>query len=291
MHHVLYHTAMRIEQGVKQSGIATEDCEVLLVHILHKDRSWILAHPEHALTSDQQQLFAEWITRRSGGEPVAYITGEKEFYGRMFDVDPRVLIPRPSTEGLIDLTLEILHPSQSPRSANTFHCRFIDSEIIGIAHLFVRSPTSSGSVQPILIDVGSGSGCIAVTLACERPDVNIIATDISHDALIVAQKNAQKHGVDRRIDFRQGSLLDPMMDLDMPFLIISNPPYIPDDENVSPDIKNYEPHGALFGGNAGTYILKNLIKKAQKHPFCLGIIIECRHDQKEFAMDKLSQME
>ena len=130
-----------------------------------------------------------------------------------------------------------------------------------------------------IVDIGTGSGCMAITLALELPHARIIATDISPEALDIARRNAAKHGVGERIDFRLGSLLDPIGHLDQPFVIISNPPYIPDSEKLMPDVEEYEPHEALFAGPDGLDVIRPMIEQARSHPWCTGVIAECREDQ------------
>ena len=171
------------------------DIEVLRAYVLHQDRSWVMAHPEYVLTKKQESQLEDCLDRLQAGEPVAYILGEKEFYGRMFAVDPRVLIPRPSTEGLIDIV---------KNSNSKFQISKIDSGIVG---LFIPSESSQANEasevrEAVLIDIGTGSGCIAITLALELPDNRIVATDIHADALEVARKNAKRHNVLDRIGFR-----------------------------------------------------------------------------------------
>ena len=129
------------------------------------------------------------------------------------------------------------------------------------------------------IDVGTGSGCIAITLACEQPELRIIATDVSQGALDVAKKNAERHGVLDRIDFLHGSLLEPISDQTGPFIVVSNPPYIPDGEDLQPDVDRYEPTLALRAGTDGTDVIKELAAQAHAYPQCRGILIECKESQ------------
>jgi len=281
---------MQVEQAVKQGNIAREDREVLLAHLLQKNRTWILAHPEYSLSPDQKTTLSKWIQRRIRGEPIAYITGEKAFYNRTFHINPSVLIPRPCTEKLIQTitkTMSVFSEEKQPQklpkiplspSEKTdivFDICTIDPDIVSITKLW------SQAMPRTIVDIGTGSGCIAVTLACECPHLHIIATDISPDALEVAKENAQRHDVTHRIDFRQGNLLEPIADLPEPFLLVSNPPYIPDNEELDSDVIDYEPHEALFAGPHGTDLLSTLLVQAQKNPYCVGYIIECRSDQRQ----------
>lgn len=207
------------------------DAERLLLFVLKKDdSSWLYTHNDAEITINEYQQLNEYIDQRMTGKPLAYIIGNAEFYGRTFIVDDRVLIPRPETEALI-------------RHAITF---------------------TKQHPQPMVIaDIGTGSGCIAITLALEIPNATIIATDISADALIVARKNARQHGVEKRIEFIEGDMLDPVAGRHIN-LIVSNPPYVPSAEVSS--VKNtsetyglaYEPQLALNGGPDGKKFITTL---------------------------------
>lgn len=179
------------------------------------------------------EAIAPLVARRERGEPVAYLTGEREFYGRTFRVTPVVLIPRPETELVVSEALACL---------------------AGLAS-GVTSP-------PVVVDVGTGSGCIAVTMAIERPVARVIATDVSPDALGVAEDNARRLGVADRIAFHHGSLL---AGVDAPVdLIVSNPPYVAivDRASLIVDVERYEPAVALFGGNDGLDVIRGLMPAA-----------------------------
>lgn len=258
---------MTIAEILSQKGIATADLEVLLAHTLGKDRSFLTAHPEYALSDPEEKKIGEWTSRRKNHEPVAYITGEKEFYGRVFLVDPRVLIPRPSTEGLIDLTLDFLKTGREEK-------REVDSGIVAVAKKF-------GDLDDVrtIVDIGTGSGCIAITLALERPDLRIIATDINADALDVARKNAEKHGVSNRIRFLHGKNLKPIQYLRNPFIIVSNPPYIPQETTLDKNVSEFEPSTALFAGSEGVDVIHQIIAAAKRHSYCRGLVLECLADQ------------
>ncbi len=205
------------------------DAELLLSSILGRERSFLLSHPEDFVSACDSALFREWVNRRAAHYPIQYLLGTQEFFGRPFQVDARVLIPRPETELLIETALELTRDLESPRIA----------------------------------DVGTGSGCIAVTLACERADCSLVATDISPGALEVARANARHLGVDDRIDFRLGSLLEPVRD-DPPFdLIASNPPYVADhDPRVTPEVALNEPGVAVFAGTTGLELHRELFRQA-----------------------------
>lgn len=194
------------------------DAEVLLMHLLNLDRSQLFLRPERELSEEEAAGFAGWVERRSLGEPVAYILGEKEFWSLRFAVGREVLIPRPETECLVE---EVL--------------RFYSSPGEGLR----------------VIDIGTGSGAIGIVLARELPAARVVATEISPEALGVARRNALAHGVAGRMEFFQGDLFAEAaggMDI-----ICSNPPYIPADEYalLPAGIRDFEPPGALVAGPEG----------------------------------------
>ncbi len=276
------------------------DTELLLAHVLKKDRSWLLAHPNTPLSPEEQRYFDELVARRKAHEPIAYIIGEKEFYRRTFSVDSRVLIPRPSTEALIDEVKAIINSNfniDSPRMIEA------DSDIVIYSQLFQDRLTTHNSQLTAIIDVGTGSGCIAITLALEIPDVQIIATDISEDALDVAKENSMRHGVDDRIKFvvcsgLPGDVLrlrsfacSELAPLSMTqpetrkpanqqtYLAVSNPPYIPTTHSLPPDVSDYEPHDALFAGPDGMDVLTQIHNQCLNDPNCVAEVLECRLEQ------------
>lgn len=258
---------MRIKQAVQTASIPRADAEVLLAHLLGKDRSWLIAHANDTLNSVEEMAWSALVTRRQTGEPVAYITGTKEFYERSFLIDRRALIPRPSTERLVELALDVL---KHPR----FESVSLDSGITGLAALW-------GTFDDVktVIDIGTGSGCIGVTMACEQPDFTIIATDISKDALQLAEENAKRFRVTERVSFRLGNGLEPIDDVTEPFLLVSNPPYIKEGTEIMEEVRLFEPSIALWGGKSGGEIAEQFARDARSHPFCRGIVIECETDQ------------
>ncbi|HAI98512.1 TPA: peptide chain release factor N(5)-glutamine methyltransferase [Candidatus Peribacteria bacterium] len=280
---------MRILDALRSAPIESLEAEILLCIPLQCSRSWLIAHGEDDLPADKQAAFQAFVSRRRRGEPVAYITGVQEFFGRPFSVNPHVLIPRPSTEGLVSLALEFLeHPSDQIRT--------IDQGIVAVSKVW-KQDTRAKAVA----DIGTGSGCIAVTLAsecvlnahavgivetprrgvstCEVHDVHVIAVDLSEEALKVARENAERLGVFSRIRFVQGDLLEPLRELTEPFLVVSNPPYIPEGHALPRDVAGFEPAQALFAGKDGLSVLKALVQQAQEHPFCTGVVLECQEDQ------------
>lgn len=209
-------------------GIAAEaaaiDAEVLARHVLGWDRAQLLSHYRDAAPADFTERYQPLVDRRSRREPVAMITGTREFWSRDFAVTPNTLVPRPDTELIVEEALRIL-----PDRAST------------------------------VLDVGTGSGCLAVTLAAERPQDLVVATDISHEALLVARANARRHQVDGRLQFVRTDLASGLrIQAD---LIVSNPPYVPyrDAGSLPLDVSDYEPAMALFGGRNGLAIIERLL--------------------------------
>ena len=244
------------------------DAEVLLAHALKRPRAWIFAHPEHVLSPVEEKAVQEAAVRRNAGEPVFYIIGKREFRGLSFAVDRHVLIPRPATESLVDLALEWW---QEPFDV----VRAVDSGIVAVGLSFGRrGPTRS------IADIGTGSGCIAIALAVGLPQMRIVATDTSDTALNVAKNNAKYHAVTDRVTFLHGGYLEPIALEGEPFVVVSNPPYIPlGAEEVDNDTHVHEPHEALYAGENGTDVLAELVLQARTHPQCRGVLVECREDQ------------
>jgi release factor glutamine methyltransferase len=240
------------------------DTEVLLSHLLKRERTWILAHTDYVLRPEEEVIWKEWMARRMRYEPVAYIIGEKEFYGRIFSVNPSVLIPRPATEILVEAAMNIVHKE---KVAPTLYA---DTEIVIVSNIW-------GDVSTLrsIVDIGTGSGCIAITLACELSDMHIIATDISGAALQIARKNAEHYGVLNRIGYGA----DPLTHITEPFLIVTNPPYIPEGMQLMQDVEDFEPEEALFAGGDGAELIRAIIKSAHDHPLCIGLVMECREEQ------------
>lgn len=212
-------------------GLARPDAQILLLHALghaRHDRAWLLAHDTDPVTPSIAARFDALCNRREGGEPVAYLTGTHEFYGLPLHVDRRVLDPRPDTETLVDWALELIPVNARWR----------------------------------LLDLGTGSGAIALALAQERPSCELWATDRSADALAVAQENAARLGL--AVRFRCGDWFAAISD-DLPFdLVVSNPPYIPVDDPHLPALQ-LEPQEALVSGPDGLADLRTLCAAAPRH--------------------------
>ena len=259
---------MLVRDALSTSDIDSLDAELLLSAVLCKPRTWLIAHAEESIAQEDLMEYEKFAQRYRGGEPMAYILGTQEFYGRAFTVDPCVLIPRTATERLIELSLKALAGDSIPEVTS------IDTQIVAWHHR-----KEAWNDVRLITDIGTGSGCIAITLACERPDVRIIATDISEEALNIARKNTENHSVGARIDFRMGSCLAPLHEIDEPYVLISNPPYIPAGTPLESTVQDFEPHTALFSGTKGTDVLTKIITSAIADPHCKGWMIECREEQ------------
>ncbi len=211
------------------------------------DRAYLYAHPERVLTPAETQRYDEALARRATGVPAQYITGHQEFWGLDLIVSPAVLIPRPETEHLVEAVLEfVLGPdleqiqNQKPRTG-------------------VSAPHDL-----CIVDVGTGSGAIALALAKELPSAEIHATDISPEALEVARANAARHGLTSRIEFHLVDLLSGFSPASFDF-VVSNPPYVGDseEESVQLEVRKFEPRNAVFAGPTGVEVIERLIPQAQ----------------------------
>lgn len=202
------------------------------------DRSYLAAHGEEELSVETQAKLRAALERRAQGEPLAYIVGEKEFYGRKFRVDARVLIPRPETETLVDLVRERIRGSV--RDLRRFATDF--------ATVSRQSASRQAASAGRILEIGTGSGCLAVTLALELPEAEVVATDVSAEALMVAQENARRLGA--RVEFRRADLL---AGLAGEFeVLVANLPYVDADwEWLEQRSLNYEPAGALYSEQGG----------------------------------------
>jgi len=240
-------------------GDARLDAETLLMHILGRDRAYLYAHPELELACHELTKYHEALTRRSSGEPLQYITGRQEFWGFDLRVTPAVLIPRPETEHAVETALELLRGIQSPH----------------------------------IVDVGTGSGCIALALASEMPEATIEAVDIAPEALDVASANAERLGFARRIRFAQSDLLEIFLQSTAAFdLVVSNPPYVGKNEadKLQIEVRQHEPHAALFGGAEGLDIYRRLIPQAHQVLKTNGwLVMEIGYSQEQAIRDLLTE--
>ena len=237
------------------SRTARLDTQVLLSHVLNIDRSALFAYPDRQLSPQQEQQFLALIERRKHGEPVAYLVGHQEFYGRDFVVDKRVLIPRPETELLVEVALHAC-----------------------------RDMLDAGRT-PVMADIGTGSGAIPITLALEEPRLPYLyGADISPDALEVASLNCRRHHVEERVHLLQGDLLSPLPEpVDV---VTANLPYVGTEEMgmLEPDVRDYEPHLALFSGPNGLDLLRRFLTEAQQPNKLKNnavIVLEIGYNQRE----------
>jgi release factor glutamine methyltransferase len=216
--------------GSRGSGTPRLDAEVLLASVRGCPRIALYTAFDELVADDQRGRFRELVRRRGAGEPVAYLVGQREFFSLPFTVSGAVLVPRPETEGLVVRVLDL--------------CR--------------ASPQAAGSR---IVDVGTGSGAIAVTLARHLPEARITATDLSPEALQVARGNAARHGVAERIEFVEADLLPESGAWD---IVVSNPPYVREDEfdQLPPDVRLYEPRAALVAGPQGVEVIDRLAAAA-----------------------------
>jgi release factor glutamine methyltransferase len=254
-----------LKQGISQLRAAkvpsfTLAAELLLLHVIGRDRTWLYSHPQEEITEADAQKFLLLIARRAAGEPTQHLTGKQEFWGLEFEVTPDVLIPRPETEHLIEVALDRL----ALREIRAGRKQTLTGEGLQIA------------------DIGTGSGCIAVALAKELPGAIIYATDISTAALTVTKRNATRHSVSDRIRFLESNLLDGISCSSRSFdLIVSNPPYIARREAASlmREVRDHEPEIALYGGEEGYELYADLITQAASHLKPGGLLVlELGHD-------------
>ena len=211
---------------------------VLLSHVLKQPQTWILAHPEAVLSATQQTELTALVARLKQGEPLPYLTSKQDFFGLSFEVSPAVLIPRPETELLVETAVRWLRSHPAADKA---------------------------------LDVGTGSGCIAVSLAINAPTLHIVATDISAEALAIAQRNAQFHHVDDRIAFRQADMIP--KELGRFDMICANLPYVPTSELAKVNSLPYEPALALDGGPDGLALIKRCLADAPARIRAPGMLL------------------
>jgi release factor glutamine methyltransferase len=224
---------------LQRSGIESSRlcAEILLAHAMRCERIHLYTRFEQVPSSDVLDTFRALVKQAGTGQPIAYLTGTKEFFSLTFEVTPDVLIPRPETEILVERTIDIVR----------------------------KSPGAGGAI----LDLGTGSGCIAVSLARHLPQARLFASDISEAALGVAQHNAQRHAVTERIEFRCGDLFEPWNGSDSGDtpptfdIIVSNPPYVATTGTpVAANVRDFEPHGALFAGPEGLDVISRLVAAA-----------------------------
>lgn len=252
-----------IERAIEEGAAILRDAAVdearretasLLAHVLDRDRGFLIAHSDDSLPDEQYQTFSDLISRRSRGEPLQYITGRREFFKLDFEVSPEVLIPRPETELIVEAAVEL--------------CK--------------------ADPAPIIADIGTGSGCIAISILHELAAAVAVAIDISPAALQVAQRNAERHRVHGRLTLVESDCFAAVC-VKKPFtLIASNPPYVSDDElEHLPREVRFEPRAALAGGPDGLSVIRQLLSEAR--PFITSggyLVFEIGFGQSE-VVDKL----
>lgn len=254
-----------LKQGLDQlrsAGVPsfTLAAELLLLHVIGQDRTWLYSHPELILPEPTAEAYLALVASRCSGIPTQHLTGKQEFWGLEFEVTPEVLIPRPETEHLIEVALDRLAVREIRAG---------------------RQPRLNGE-NVTLVDIGTGSGCMAVTLAKELSAAIVYATDISKAALEVARRNATRLGVSERIQFLESNLLEAFAkpqitahDSRLIDLIISNPPYVSlrEAESLPVEVREHEPHVALFGGEEGYELYGALIPQAAEHLKPGGLLV------------------
>jgi release factor glutamine methyltransferase len=247
-------------QVLRTAGVpeSRRDAGSLLAHVIQKDRTFLISHAEDKLELHTVNEFRDVVERRAAGEPLQYITGHQDFYGRSFRVTPDVLIPRPETELLVEAALGLMNGSR-------------------------------------FCDVGTGSGCIAVTLLCEHPDSRAVGLDVSPTALAIAGENAGAHGVDQRIEFLVSDCFDALAENTPSFdLIVSNPPYVAAGvvAGLQREVKDHEPMVALTPGSDGLSIIRRLITEAPQFLQKDGhLLLEIGFDQGEAVSELVSNSE
>lgn len=207
------------------------DAERLLRHVLGWDRAALLANPGHVVPGPEAERFGALVQRRASREPLQYILGTQAFWKHDFLVTPAVLIPRPETELLVEVALDLVRDAEAP----------------------------------LIVDVGTGSGCIALSIAAEREDAEVHATDVSGPALHVARRNARRLGLEGRVTFHEGQLLEPVGGLEVQ-LVVSNPPYVDPSErdSLAPEVRDHEPHLALFPPGDALAVYRRLVPAAAR---------------------------
>ncbi len=216
------------------------NAELLLRFTLDCDRAYLFAHPERELSAEEQGRYDSVLAERARGVPAQYITGHQEFWGMDLIVTPAVLIPRPETEHIIEAVLTLAADGRAGGEEGPPH-----------------------TIPLRILDIGTGSGCIALALAKEFPDAEIHGTDISSAALEVARANATRHQFEGRIQFHQADLLERLNLIDLDF-VVSNPPYVGESEEdqVQLEVRKFEPRNAVFAGPAGVEVIARLLPQA-----------------------------
>ena len=239
---------------LERAGLAQPRREAsdLVQHVLARDRTFVLAHPEQLISDEQGQTFRELLLRRASGEPLQYLTTHQAFFGLDFEVTKGVLIPRPETELLVETALGFLKNIPAPQA---------------------------------ICDVGTGSGCIAITLLHECSNAHAVAIDVSPSALEVAKRNARRHAVEERLTFVEADCFSSLSADKFSFdLIVSNPPYVAETElaGLQREVRDHEPREALAGGPDGLDVVRRLLNESSAFLKSRGyLLIEIGFNQGE----------
>lgn len=232
----------------EQKNRNLEDATLLLMHVLQCARAEILARPERVLLAEEERHYRRVLEQRASGRPIQHITGVQEFWGLPFTVTPDVLIPRPETEHLVEAAIARMRDHSAPR----------------------------------IVDVGTGSGAIAVAITHALPQAQTTATDISEGALVIARQNAGQNRVAERVRWMHGDLLTDLLDEKFD-AVVSNPPYVAESERatLASEVRDHEPPTALFAGPTGLEIYVRLIPQAERVLVPGGwLLLEIGHDQR-----------
>ena len=248
---------LEASRAFRTAGVpeARREAASLLAHTLACDRGFIIAHADEALSEQAIKTFKEYVERRAAGEPLQYITGHQEFFNLDFEVTRDVLIPRPETELLVEIALDLL-----PGADESFVC-----------------------------DVGTGSGCIAITILHERPSARALGLDISLPALRIAQENATRHHVDDRLGLVASDCFDALNVTSVFSMIVSNPPYVAATAlpGLQREVREHEPRTALLAGTDGLSVIRRLLEEAPHYLVERGyLLFEIGFDQHE-AVERL----
>ena len=235
---------MTVAEALRNGGLDAVDARALLRHVIGRDEAWLISHPDRPLGAKEQEAYATLSARRAAGEPVAYLISQREFYSLLFKVTPAVLIPRPETELLVETALE-------------------------------RIPADA---EWRVLDLATGSGCVAIAIAKHHPRAQVMATDISPAALAVARENAARHGV--KIQFIESDWFAALSGRVFN-LIVANPPYVAEgDPHLAAGDLRFEPRSALVAGAAGLDGIEVIVEQAPPHLAAGGwLLFEHGHDQ------------
>ncbi len=241
---------MKISTALREAKkeIKALDAEILLAFVLDKNREYLFSHSEEVVAHKKLRFFFQYVNQRKNHKPIAYIIGNKEFFGFEFNVNENVLIPRPETETIVQILI-----NKAPKNATLF-------------------------------DIGTGSGCIAISTLKNSLDYNqAICVDVSKKALELAQKNAKKHKIEQKINFIESDLLTNIEQnlFKSPLVFALNLPYIKESENLMKDVIDYEPHSALFSGKDGLDLYRRFFEQIRNINFDF-IVLECDPEQKFF---------